>query len=232
MLICAALPASVVAIPLMMYNYARFGSIMEFGTAYQLTEQTMQSAYSLTPSAALVSFLNGVKGYFFNSINILTEFPFVQSRTVNTQFFPSKNYDGGVFGIFALPIMWGLLVLPRAVKRLYKREEDRLLFKIVISALVVAALLFLVDCFMGTVTRYLCDFMWLLLIVDIIAVITLFYRPEAPVQNVGQPPNKTISCVMLVSMLLSAFYAISILWHDHQAIYYYLVRAFDFFGGI
>jgi hypothetical protein len=235
MLICAALPALIVAIPLMMYNYARFGSVMEFGSVYQLTGQTMLSSYYLTPSAALVSILNGVKGYFFNSINILTEFPFVQSRMVDTQFFHFKNYDGGVFGIFGLPIMWGLLGTPLALKQLYKREEDRLSFKIVISSLSAAALLFLTDCFIGTVTRYLCDFMWLLLIADIITLNTLFfYRFEAAPfpPNMGQEPTKIISCVMLVSILLSAFYAISIMWLDHQAIYYYLVRAFDFFGGI
>jgi hypothetical protein len=234
MLICAALPSFIVAIPLMMYNYARFGSIMEFGSSYQLSGQTMLSLYSLTPSAALVSLLNGVKGYFFNSINILTEFPFVQARVVNTQFFQFKNYDGGVFGIFSLPIMWGLLALPLAVKQLYNREKDRQLFKIVISALSVAALLFLVDCFIGTVTRYLCDFMWLLLIADIIIIITLFYQPgtESPAPKVGFLLAKAISCVILVSILLGVFFAISIMWEDHQAIYYYLVRAFDVFGGI
>jgi hypothetical protein len=234
MLICAALPALIVAIPLMMYNYARFGSIMEFGASYQLTGQTMSSAYSLTPSAALVSLLNGVKGYFFNSIDILTRFPFVQSRTVDTQFFGAKNFDGGIFSVFSLPIMWGLLALPLVLKRLYKRGEDRLLFKIVISALFAAALLFLLNCFLGIVARYLCDFMWLLLIVDIITINILFYHPEttAPAANMLQPPTKIISCVMTVSTLLSAFFAISIMWRDHQAVYHYLVRAFDLFGGI
>jgi hypothetical protein len=234
MLVCAALPTLAIAIPLMMYNYARFGSVMEFGISYMLSGGTILSAYSLTPSAALVSLLNGVKGYFFNSVNILTEFPFVQSRIVNTQFFGLKNYDGGVFGVFSLPIMWGLFATPLAVKRLYKREEDRLLFKIIISALSIAGLLLLVDCFMGTVTRYLCDFMWLLLITDIIAVNTLFYRPETALSasNMGKPTTKIISCVILVSILMSAFYTVSVLWRDHQAIYHYLVRSFDFFGGI
>jgi hypothetical protein len=234
MLICAAMPVFIVAIPLMMYNYARFGSVAEFGSTYHLTGTTMLSAFYLTPSAALVSLLNGVKGYFFNSINILREFPFVQSRAVDTQFFDGKNYDGGIFGIFSLPIMWGLLALPLVLKRLYRREEDRLLFKTVTAALSVAALLFLVDCFIGTVTRYLCDFMWLLLIADIIAVNVLFYRSETalPAPNIVQQPTKAISCVMVVSILLSAFYTMSIMWRDHQAIYYYLVRAFDFWGGI
>jgi hypothetical protein len=234
MLVWAALPTLIAAIPLMMYNYTRFGSVTEFGSSYQLSGQTMSSLYSLTPNAALVSILNGVKGYFFNSINILTEFPFVQSRAVSTQFFNFKNYDGGIFGVFSLPIMWGLLALPLAVKRLHKPEEDRRIFKIVTSALSVAVLLFLVDCFIGTVTRYLCDFMWLLLVADILAINTLFFRAEAAlsVPDMGQPPTKVLSCVMLVSILLSAFYTVSIMWRDHQAIYHYLVRAFDFFGGI
>jgi hypothetical protein len=234
MLICAVLPALAVAIPLMMYNYARFGSVAEFGSSYQLSVQPTLAAYSLTPSAMLVSLLHGVKAYFFNSINFQMEFPFVQSHLASNGFLGFKNFDAGVFGVFSLPVMWGLLALPLAVKRLYKREDRRLLFKILISALSAAALLFLVASFIGAVTRYLCDFMWLLLTADIITINTLFYRHEtaSPVSNAEQPPTKVISCVMLVSILLSAFYAISLMWRDHQAVYYYLVRAFDFFGGI
>jgi hypothetical protein len=234
MLICAALPALIVAMPLMMYNYARFGSVAEFGGSYQLTVQPMLASYSLTPNAMLVSLLHSVKAYFFNSINLQTEFPFVQSHLADNPFLGFKNYDAGVFGIFYLPVMWGLLALPLAAKRLYKRKDDRLLFKILISALSVAALIFLVGSFIGAITRYLCDFMWLLLTADIIVINRLFFCPETTAlsPNMGQPPTKVISCVMLVSILLSAFYAISLMWRYHQAIYHYLVRAFDFFGGI
>lgn len=75
-----ALPVFVGAAFQMWYNYARFSSVFDFGSAYQLTVADV-SKYAVTP----VLFLPAIYHYFLQLPDFKTEFPFFTSARVCTK---------------------------------------------------------------------------------------------------------------------------------------------------
>lgn len=75
-----ALPVFAGAAFQMWYNYARFSSVFDFGSAYQLTVADV-SKYAVTP----VLFLPAIYHYFLQLPDFKTEFPFFTSARVRTK---------------------------------------------------------------------------------------------------------------------------------------------------
>ena len=88
----AGIPCLVTALLLMWYNYARFGSIWEFGQHYQLTVAD-QRLYSLFAGFRLDKIINGLVYQFASWSPIQGKFPYV-------------SYEGI---LFAFPVFCGWL---------------------------------------------------------------------------------------------------------------------------
>ena len=107
------LPVVLVAVGLMWYNAARFGSPFDFGANYNLTSNDMTrrgfAVGRIAPAA--VTFLAGIPG-------VQTVFPYLTAARMQTNYLGltiTELYYGGAFA--CLPLLWGLAALPLARRR-------------------------------------------------------------------------------------------------------------------
>ncbi|WP_455499880.1 hypothetical protein, partial [Gemmiger sp.] len=152
------LPVVFVAVGIMWYNAARFGSPFDFGANYNLTSNDMtRRGFAVGRIApAVVSFLAGIPG-------VQTVFPYLTATKMETNYFGltiTELYYGGAFA--CLPLLWGLAAPALARGRLAKRRDLRAVIRLV---LVCVAALAVVDCQMaGMLYRYQSDWLGPLLL--------------------------------------------------------------------
>ncbi len=83
----ATLPLVFVAVALASYNYARFGSILEFGHRYQLTGASLTVEFNNTMSLEYVP--ANLYNYVFRLPDVSNEFPFVTLGWIQADMWPS-----------------------------------------------------------------------------------------------------------------------------------------------
>ena len=122
------LPVVLVAVGLMWYNAARFGSPFDFGANYNLTSNDMTrrgfAVGRIAPAA--VTFLAGIPG-------VQTVFPYLTATRMQTNYMGltiTELYYGGAFA--CLPLLWGLAALPLARRRLGSRRDLRAVIRLVL----------------------------------------------------------------------------------------------------
>jgi hypothetical protein len=109
-------PLTIIAISLCWYNYARFGSILEFGHRYQLTGPSLTTNYGDISSPKYI--VPNTFTYIFRPPDISTEFPFFIIPWIKENMWPSfirlpehYYYTEPVAGIlFVIPLI-GLTTL-------------------------------------------------------------------------------------------------------------------------
>ena len=157
------LPVVLVAVGLMWYNAARFGSPFDFGANYNLTSNDMTrrgfAVGRIAPAA--VTFLAGIPG-------VQTVFPYLTATRMQTNYMGltiTELYYGGAFA--CLPLLWGLAALPLARRRLGSRRDLRTVIRLVLVCTVALAV---VDCQMaGMLYRYQSDWLGPLLLAAALA---------------------------------------------------------------
>ena len=162
---CAAflLPVVLVAVGLMWYNAARFGSPFDFGANYNLTSNDMtRRGFAVGRIApAVVTFLAGIPG-------VQTVFPYITATKMQTNYMGltiTELYYGGAFA--CLPLLWGLAALPLARRRLDDRRDLRAAVRLTLICTVALAV---VDCQMaGMLYRYQSDWLGPLLLAAALA---------------------------------------------------------------
>ena len=105
------------------YNYARFGSPLEFGMRYQLSGVKMatQRVCSLCTPAELTSFINNFFHYAFLPPNVLSRFPFVElQRSVLD---PATSFPGREQVVGVIPIVPLTLVAVMAAALMLSRRR-------------------------------------------------------------------------------------------------------------
>ncbi len=149
----AGIPCLVTAILLMWYNYARFGSILEFGQHYQLTVAD-QRLYSLFAGFRLDKIINGLVYQFASWSPIQEKFPYI-------------SYEGI---LFAFPVFWCIAAfLQDSVKKEIKEKHLTAIINILI-ALIIGITVFDSVYTPYMVTRYQLDVNFLLGIACFVAV--------------------------------------------------------------
>ena len=168
------LPFIAIAIPIGLYNYARFGSFTDFGASYNLTGGDMTS-YQFVPEKIAVQFLE----YLFLPLQLIDTFPFICmiNDTQLAQSFPllltAEPFYAGF--MFLTPATFALLAI--AAKRVRQTLADKHLLILFAFALAIAAVNIVVASYVsGTNMRYFADFAWFILIV---AVLTIWSIEEA-----------------------------------------------------
>ena len=196
---CAAflLPVVLVAVGLMWYNAARFGSPFDFGANYNLTSNDMtRRGFAVGRIApAVVTFLAGIPG-------VQTVFPYITATKMQTNYMGltiTELYYGGAFT--CLPLLWGLAALPLARRRLDARRDLRAAVRLTLICTVALAV---VDCQMaGMLYRYQSDWLGPLLLAAALAWLlaenTLQACPIAPLV-------KTLRLALPLAALAGACY--------------------------
>lgn len=155
------LPVVMVALFMMHYNFARFGSPFDFGANYNLTTNDMTSR-----GISLARIPQGIFAYILQPLNIKGVFPYITSASFAT------NYMGitikeGIYGgvIFIQPLILMLVLLPKV--KLQLKEKGLWSFTIVLS--VFAVVIACADSIMaGLLARYYTDFMWMFVLSAIV----------------------------------------------------------------
>ncbi len=194
---CVAVPYTVIACLLMWYNYARFGSIFEFGISYQLTTANMKTYKLLNPVSKLTKALTGIWMYVFQPINAKPSFPFVDK---NGNFFAYMGYvfQEGTFSLMAFPIgyaLFGTLFVSKDVQKESKTLWSGILGMIIIG-LVMAAITTLAA---GIYPRYEVDFLWLFILAALLVSFFIYLKSQ---------PYKEVQTVVLVFICTAMFISV------------------------
>jgi hypothetical protein len=167
LLLCLAVPYVLVASFLMWYNYARFGSIMDFGAFHQLTGANMKALSLANPPGKLLKMIYGFQAYFFDMPEFSAHFPFVRLKLdteapvlIYNPGLPVYLFGAPVVGMMNFPLLWFLFNMRRvcgAVPAQHGMLRALLpaMMAIGFTQIVVIALN------AGILMRYAMDFLWI-----------------------------------------------------------------------
>ena len=232
-LMVIAAPYIMVAIPLMWYNYARFGSVLDFGPKHQVTGLNISVQSLMNPIGKLQRFLTGIRAFFLNPPHFLGQFPFVEIQkapTTNSAYVP--QYLGAV-GLLCIPVSWLLLVAVRASKRLH--IEKPTIGRFIIATFAISLLTAGLSATYCIQPRYEIDYAWLIVLSALACLYLLYNRKDG--QNIPTKcVNLFVSIICLVSIIV--FFFLSFRGEIDPdtsvrpvAVEAYLKRAFTILGG-
>ena len=145
-----AVPVIIGAVFVMWYNYARFGSVFEFGAKYQLTVYDV-SKYTFNLSLVLPALY-----YYFLQLPEFTnvfpyfDIPFYKLSSINTYVYLTST-----IGMLSFPSVWGAACLPVS---LGNKRADKTKKAVLILSLICVVIMAVFDmCFAGVNIRYLSD---------------------------------------------------------------------------
>lgn len=203
-------PIVLIFIPLFIYNYLRFGSILDFGSNYNLTGFDM--THSNQP---LLSLLPLVFYYLFQPGSIIGYFPFVSLTNLPMlTWFPMEPSVGGIFMISPFLLIF---VFMHWIKRRSTSSRQNLVIQadntqpasllsidttdLLISILsIIGIFILIVDAkTAGYAWRYHADFSWAFCTA---AVLTLFQS-----KTMTQMPNEEKPSLLRVALITSAAFS-------------------------
>ena len=151
--IAFVLPVILVALGLMAYNAARFGSPLDFGANYNLTSNDMTHRGFRIGRLAPALFT-----YFLSLPVVQAVFPYLAGTKMQTNFMGmtiTEVFYGGA--LVSLPLLWAFAALP-LLRRRMARQKD--LCAMVLLPVLLAVILAALDCQMaGVLYRYLSDYL-------------------------------------------------------------------------
>ena len=153
-------PYVVVALGLMWYNWARFGSPFDFGANYNLTVHDMPKRGLDVGRIAPALF-----AYFLQPPNVCGEFPFLLPVVFDTTFMGETVREATFGGILAcLPVLWVLPFARPILARRVKQRSTHTVSGVVIVLLVAGVFVALFDAELaGILQRYYADFSFMFL---------------------------------------------------------------------
>ena len=153
-------PYIIVFVCLFAYNYARFGSIFDFGANYNLTVNDM-TRRGLNFGRILPAFFS----YFVQTPATSGVFPFLQQTSFETTYVGQTIREATFGGIFAcLPILWLNVIAYSALKIRNAQRKTRTVTGVVLLLLIGGFLVAILDAEMaGILQRYYADFSFMFL---------------------------------------------------------------------
>ncbi len=214
----------------MIYNYLRFGNIMDFGIQYSLTINDFTNTEFHSHFAGI-----GFYNYLFAIPNISPSFPFISSHVEtfnpNGYYFVATNTAIGLF--IMAPICFSYFYSKKAYA--VSKSENRKLYFVIISAVCVIAPLVIIASVWesGYGIRYKTDFAWQFLIGAFTIAFIIYKNCEN--ENIKKIMAKaffafTVLCFIL-SFTQSYTYILKASHFNHEALDKYLYafeRAFEF----
>ena len=165
--ICALLiPYIVVAIPLMIYNYVRFGSVFDFGANYNLTTNDMTKR-----GFVLDRILPGLYYLLFAIPDIKPVFPFLNSQILQTTYIGVTIHEPLFGGFLVCNLICAITMFLPKLKELFENKE---VYYLALLSTVFAYIIVIADTEMaGILNRYTCDFGWLFIMATSLILLTL-----------------------------------------------------------
>lgn len=215
-----------VAAVAMLYNYARFGSPLDFGANYNLTTNDMTKRGMVLGRTGL-----GLFTYFFQPMRIDAQFPFINDfdpATVYQGITITEKQIGGAFMIF--PIL--IYALIGVVKKSW--FKDKMAHRMVCFSVAVAFVVAILDTQMaGILMRYLTDFVWLIMIAASMTVMALHERildGKSTLTDVRLRSLAIVLCGVSVAVAFLSIFAHSknAVWWSNSIAYHYIKYLISF----
>ncbi len=198
---CLLAPYFVIAIGVMLYNRARFGSFTDFGANYNLTVNDMtqrgMNAGRLLPA---------LFAYFLQTPTTTGVFPWLQPTTFDTTYLGQTIKEVTFGGIFVcLPILWVIAFAKPILAYRFNVRSTHTVASVVLTMLASGLVVACLDAEMaGILQRYTADFSILLLVP---AVLLCFVANDALADTKGAEPlpalgERTVSKAFAHKMFL------------------------------
>ncbi len=198
--ICLVAPYAVVALGIMLYNKARFGSITDFGANYNLTVNDMTQR-----GINAGRFLPALFAYFLQTPSTTGVFPWIQPTVFDTTYMGQTIKEVTFGGIFAcLPVLWMLVFTRRILRYRFKTRSTNTVAGVVITMLASGVIVALLDAQMaGILQRYYADFTLLFLVPVILLafIVNEAFKPD-------ELNHKIFLRVMAMLVAVSVFYSL------------------------
>lgn len=216
----------------MVYNYLRFGSVLEYGIRYSLTINDFTHT-EFYPEIAFLSFWN----FLFCIPMIKTTFPFFSGNIEHWGFNGYYFLDtGNSFGTFwrALPL-FSYFAAPCILRRIDRRQKIKTFLLCALPGLLVPVAIILSTWESGHAIRYNIDFAWQMLLLALAIIFYLYHRIQS------QPLKRVIVIAMIICTVLSVITNFALvfqsvpgvtntIFHDrsHTILYYKIARLLEF----
>ena len=192
-----AIPFIVVASGIMYYNFIRFGSPFDFGSAYNLTTNDVtRRGFSLGRTGL------GLFTYLFQTPSFNATFPFIEQVSIETNYMGktiSENCFGGL--ITSLPLLWFGFALPKTKNTL---KENKLFALTTLLFLIGFALVIADTQAGGLLQRYYSDFGYIFFLGSVFVIYSLYENPSL------KESSNALNNLVFISAFLSIFYTITL----------------------
>lgn len=210
------LPYLIIAIPLMMYNKARFGSIFDFGANYNLTTNDMTRRGFVFDRIPL-----GIYYYLFNPVKMNVKFPFILRERVVTSYLGTTICEPIGAGFLYMNI---LVLFAFFIRKFKDKFEDKLPYKLGCFAVVFALIIMIADTQMaGILDRYFCDFAFLLYFATCLVIFAIFNKKK---------DNPQLRNIVYFCLIIALIYNFLLMFSDNvlenNALFFYLRHLFEF----
>ncbi len=190
------LPFIVVAIPTMWYNFARFGSPLDFGAAYNLTGSDMTSR-----GIVLARTVPALIQYLLQLPFVSAQYPFFHAVDMSVDYQGYWFYEPFLGGFLPFaPVVLTLFLYP-----CWRRRHELSTRLLAFACMVIAGVILFADFQIASITtRYFNDFSWLLLIATWLMLWSEeeLLRRHAPIRGVLVSVT-VLGCVLNALCLLS-----------------------------
>ena len=226
-ILALGIPYMTIGAALAWYNYARFGSITEFGSNYQLT---MENISVLTHTGVLGNLRrvsDGIFTFMFNNFSLQPRFPYV-TATYSQLIFTGFMSRTATIGAFMLPVTW---FLPSVVY-LRKKPSGKQALPLVISMVATGMLIaIMATVLIGTISRYSVDFFWLLVLPSLMCM-GIAYNEAC---KLGNETAKIVRHLGFAAMAVTCFIMFtrgvmgedSLIWRHNPVVIRYLADLFS-----
>ncbi len=198
------LPYIVVASGIMYYNYIRFGSPFDFGSAYNLTTNDVTRRGFDMGRTGL-----GLFTYLFQPPQFTVKFPFLKAVSIDTNYVGRTVTEmcfGGI--ITSLPLLWFTFALPK-VKNILKEKK---LFFFTCTLLALGFGMVVADTQAGgLLQRYYSDFGFIFFLAAVLVILALC---ETVKSTEG---TKNLNTLIYIFAILCVFYTVTLVFSVSDA---------------
>lgn len=197
---CLAMPFVIVGIGLMWYNYARFGSVSNFGANYNLTMNDMTQR-----GMQFARILPALFTYFIQPPNVSGVFPFINPVVFQTTYLGQTIKEVTFGGVFAcLPVLWILFFSPPILRMRTRIRKTQTITGVIVVLILSAVLIAVLDAQVaGLLQRYYADFSFMLLL----AAVLLAFIVNEKVSLMPRKYKNIIVGIMLAAVGISVLYS-------------------------
>lgn len=196
--LCICIPYVGVAAGIMYYNYARFGSPVDFGAAYSLTSNDMTKRGFNLHQALL-----GIWHYFLQPPLLGSDFPFLNGNQIQSAAYMGRlNAEYTYGGILACnAFTWVLVSVGRWSGELKKKG----IFALVLLSMGISLVISLVDVTgAGILQRYMVDMVWGVWFAAVLLVLLIVEKTQ------NTKYYRTIITILVIAVLLQAAYGFGV----------------------